>query len=421
MYWTITPTVILWLFENHSGIDLLTYLDADLYFYSSPDPIFEELNSHSILIHEHRFSHEQAFLEKYGKYNVGLLCFQNDANGIGALTWWRERCIEWCYARLENGKYGDQLYLNNWPTLFKKVVVVKNIGVGVGPWNHIQYRFSFDPNSNNLLVNGVPVVFYHFHALTFVEPGLVIPSRYVTNPQRLDILRLCFLPYINALCKIIEKIRTLLPDFTFGLTNKGVLNDKHTFLAKRDINLILKHQGIPQCMIPLDGEWNCYCSSKLTDFSIHVDRINNLVNANRVEEAFSALSQALNEFPDSPDLLVIRAELENQAVNREKALETLFCIIKRCPNHYTALNDIGAIYWEAGETEHGMKYMKKAFSINSYDRDVVLNLHNMLISKAEYSNAESVLADYLQAHKDDSEMSLLLKNMRDLNGIGRVE
>jgi hypothetical protein len=94
-YWTTTPSIILNILNRYEEIDILTYLDADLYFYSSPDPIFEELDSHSILIHEHRFSPSMAYLGKSnGKYNVGLLSFRNDDAGILALQWWRERCLE---------------------------------------------------------------------------------------------------------------------------------------------------------------------------------------------------------------------------------------------------------------------------------------------------------------------------------------
>jgi O-antigen biosynthesis protein len=53
-YWTLTPTVILRILEQHPTIDVLTYLDSDLYFFSSPAPIFEELGAGSIHTDSHR-------------------------------------------------------------------------------------------------------------------------------------------------------------------------------------------------------------------------------------------------------------------------------------------------------------------------------------------------------------------------------
>ena len=231
-YWTLTPIIIRFILERYPFIDILTYLDADIFFSSSPDPIMEELGTNSVLIHEHRFPSEQAFLRKYGIYNVGLLCFRNDTNGLNVLKWWGERCIEWCYARLEDGRYGDQLYLDHWPETFNGVAVLKNIGAGVAPWNHIQYTFS-QVESGRVFVNDLPLVFYHFHSLTFVEPDILIPSMYLTNPLTLDLLNYCFVPYANKLHRSINRVLEVFPEYRFGLFREQILNEKHTFIARR--------------------------------------------------------------------------------------------------------------------------------------------------------------------------------------------
>src|SRR5947209_2795057 len=41
-YYTCTPDLPLFLFDRHPEIDLLTYLDADLYFFDDPQPVFDE-------------------------------------------------------------------------------------------------------------------------------------------------------------------------------------------------------------------------------------------------------------------------------------------------------------------------------------------------------------------------------------------
>lgn len=137
-YWTLTPTVILRLLDRYPQIAAITYLDADLYFFSSPQPIFDEFDSHSILIHEHRFYEAFKPAAIFGRFNVGLLCFRRDASALEALRWWRDRCNEWCYKRLEDGRFGDQLYLEDWPERFNGVRVLEHIGAGVAPWNCMQ-------------------------------------------------------------------------------------------------------------------------------------------------------------------------------------------------------------------------------------------------------------------------------------------
>ncbi len=338
-YWTLTSTIILRILEGYPEIDVLTYLDGDLFFYSSPDPMFEELGEQSILIHEHRFSRAQASLEIYGKYNVGLLCFRNDSNAIEALNWWREKCIEWCYARLEDGKYADQRYLNDWPSRFKHVVVLENIGAGVGPWNHIQYDFSVDSQNNNVMVNDLPLVFYHFHSLAIMDPRIIIPSKYMINLFTKKILRLCFLPYLKSLSLQIEKVHTILPDFHFGLINSNAIDSFQTFLAKEGVNAVLKKASVPQCRIPLDDAWDCYCSEQLNEFSMHITNIEGLIQNKRLQQALSSVSEALTEFPGSADFLSMQAILLNQGSKGREALNELLKAYPNCARIHLYLGD----------------------------------------------------------------------------------
>jgi len=55
-YFTCTSAICSFIFDNYSDIKLLTYLDADLYFFSSVEPIFKELKDYSIGIIDHKFN-----------------------------------------------------------------------------------------------------------------------------------------------------------------------------------------------------------------------------------------------------------------------------------------------------------------------------------------------------------------------------
>jgi hypothetical protein len=44
--------------------------------------------------------------------------------------------LKWCFAKLEDGKFGDQMYLDEWPTKHKDIVHVANPPDRfIAPWN----------------------------------------------------------------------------------------------------------------------------------------------------------------------------------------------------------------------------------------------------------------------------------------------
>jgi len=130
--WTCTAPLILFVIQNEPKANLVAYLDADLFFYSNSQPIYDELGDGSILIVGHRFSAQyQAWERTSGVYNVSMVVFRRDRDGLQCLTWWKERVIEACGLDPEAGLCGDQKYLDDWPTRFRNVVVLQHKG---GDW-----------------------------------------------------------------------------------------------------------------------------------------------------------------------------------------------------------------------------------------------------------------------------------------------
>jgi hypothetical protein len=81
---------------------------------------------------------------------------------------------------VEDGKYGDQKYLENWPKRFDGVVVLKHKGANLAPWNVEDYSISL--RNGQVMVDNDPVIFYHFSGLRQVRPwlyqsGLMLPAR----------------------------------------------------------------------------------------------------------------------------------------------------------------------------------------------------------------------------------------------------
>jgi hypothetical protein len=178
-YFTCSPSWIRDCLSRLPDGEVITYLDADLYFYSSPVPLFDELGNNSILIIGHRFPPQLKHLEKYGVYNVGFLSFRRDSNGCECLKWWRERCIEWCFDRLEGEKFADQKYLDDWPSRFAQVVVAQHKGANLAPWNWAGYNIRI--NDGYAMVNGEPLIFYHFHGLKLLNRWIYLTAVDASN------------------------------------------------------------------------------------------------------------------------------------------------------------------------------------------------------------------------------------------------
>jgi len=205
-YFTCTAALPLYIMRQRQDAKLVTYLDADLFFFASPDPLFDELGTGSVAIVGHRFPPSLKDREKYGLYNVGWLSFRRDSYGLACLEWWRARCIEWCYDRVEEGRFADQKYLDDWPTRFPGVVTLSHPGANLAPWNIENHSLSFD--SSRMMVDGKPLIFFHFHGLKQIGRWLYDPGwkEYGVNPSR-TLHKWIYLPYIRVLRQVGRSIR----------------------------------------------------------------------------------------------------------------------------------------------------------------------------------------------------------------------
>lgn len=173
-FFTLSPVMPLYLFEKFPEIDILAYMDADLYFYNSPQPLYDELGESSILIIEHRFPEKIRWREKFGRFNVQFQLYRRDAACLKCLEWWREKCIEWCYDKFDGERFADQKYLDKWPEMFENVIVSKINAAGVAPWNWYNYDITVDDKNNNLTIDGENLIFYHFQGFKVLKKHLLV-------------------------------------------------------------------------------------------------------------------------------------------------------------------------------------------------------------------------------------------------------
>jgi len=207
--WTCTSFVIGYVLDTYK-LSEVTYLDADLYFFNKPSILLDEFrdSDKSVMITEHRYTPEYDQSATSGIYCVQFMTFKADQYGIRVLQWWQERCLEWCYARIEDGKFGDQKYLDDWTERFACVHVLQHPGGGVAPWNVQQYNVDLERNigDNN-------IVFYHFHNLKMLSTNKFDMGTYRLREKDVEYI---YYPYIDALKKTLHLVQE---EYNVGFTS----------------------------------------------------------------------------------------------------------------------------------------------------------------------------------------------------------
>lgn len=198
--WTCGPSVIYHFLISYK-LPNITYLDSDLYFVGNPQIAFDEIGDRSIAITEQRVSEDRA--KQVGRYCVQFMYFKNDKEGLAALTWWRDACIDWCYQRFEGDRYGDQKYLDRFPEKYKSLCIFENIGVGIAPWNTYNYRYTATH-----VIDGekqYPSVFFHMHGLTFSTKNSVLNVDSINYDMRGEPLRYFYQPYAELMKDVVTR------------------------------------------------------------------------------------------------------------------------------------------------------------------------------------------------------------------------
>ncbi len=235
--WTLASCFTWYVMTKFEAIKQITYLDADLLFYSSPEEIFKEIGDSSIAIIEHRFSTPFKNLEVNGKYCVEWNSFRRDEEGMKCLETWKNQCLEWCYYKLEDGKMGDQKYLDDWPFKYSSCHIIKNTGAGIAPWNYSQYEIRIE--DNKIKVNGDNLIFYHFHQFQIFKNNKFfrLGEIYTSHKKEPESI---YNFYEKEILKSLTKIRDINPDFEDGIKKRNVLFSEiiKVYLPRRVKNLI---------------------------------------------------------------------------------------------------------------------------------------------------------------------------------------
>ena len=149
------------------------YFDPDIVVLNRLDPILARYESASILLTPHLTEPEaamEAILDneicalQHGIFNLGFLGVRNSAEGRRFADWWANRLVHFCLDDIPHGLFTDQRWIDLVPAFFDDYAVLRDPGYNVCTWNltHRQVEGSLE---GGLIVNGRPLIFYHFSGL----------------------------------------------------------------------------------------------------------------------------------------------------------------------------------------------------------------------------------------------------------------
>lgn len=227
--WTLTPFSPKFVFDEDQTAKRVTYLDADTWFLGDPKAIFDELEASgkNVLITEHAYADEYDQTSTAGKYCVQFMPFERAKSEV-VRQWWEDRCVEWCFARVEDGRFGDQRYLDDWPVRFAESVhVLEQKQLLQAPWNASKF-------------DGQEAVLFHFHGVRLGQAATIVTDDFYKIPEATRAR--IYLPYFEDLNRALRSIESIGRDIPVqtrerrasqAQRNTGLLSALQLFLGKR--------------------------------------------------------------------------------------------------------------------------------------------------------------------------------------------
>jgi hypothetical protein len=160
--WTITPRAVREVMARVPSGSVVTYVDADVWLLGDPSSILDEFtrSGAATMVMSHGFSPQYDKGNENGRYVVQFLPFLTP-QGLPIVEDWEARCLSSCSTDTSDGHFGDQTYLDDWPSTFGSLVAEsRHPGRVLAPWSMDRFPVS-------------EAVAFHFHGLRLLGQGRV--------------------------------------------------------------------------------------------------------------------------------------------------------------------------------------------------------------------------------------------------------
>ncbi|MDP2136962.1 MAG: glycosyltransferase [Candidatus Didemnitutus sp.] len=180
--------------------ELLTYLDASQFFFSSPQPVYDQIGEASVAIVPFRYSANFVDHARRGQFSTGWISFRHDSTGLACAAAWADECAAWCFTLLETSRYAEQKYLEQWPTRHAGTVILDLPGLDAAPWNIADAQLI--ATDQGPLINDRTLICYNFSGVTHLTLRLYDPGLQKFDVAPSTALRThVYLPYLHQLTK----------------------------------------------------------------------------------------------------------------------------------------------------------------------------------------------------------------------------
>lgn len=209
----IKPLCFEYLFDAE-GYGSATYLDPDIYCFSSFDPVYARLESHSIVLSPHILTIEERYGGDLwenlflwaGSYNLGFLALRNSGPARKLLRWWAGVLRDECFVDNRRFTATDQKWMVFAPMFFdaSELHIDRDMGIDAAPWNFYEREFFeregrvWVRNRIDPAVEPTPLMFVHYSNYKYSELLRGVVKHYNLKREYAD-LPLVFDPYVAAL------------------------------------------------------------------------------------------------------------------------------------------------------------------------------------------------------------------------------
>lgn len=251
--WVCQPLICEFVLDRFR-VDMVTYLEADSLFFSNPEALFEEIGGKSVSLVPHNFSSRFDNEATAGKFCVQFNAFRNDGPAREVLAYWKEWCFK--YDKSAPTVYPGQTSLDDWPDRFASVRVVRHPGAGVAPWNIRGYELTAVGTTPH--VNGLPVVFYHYHQYGRYKSGAHELGSYPLTRQVIDLLYRAYVEEIRqaeAAVRMTDGAFSYRREYADNCTLAEVLRSKSPDSVTRYLK-VLKRRALRRYNVYSDGHFS---------------------------------------------------------------------------------------------------------------------------------------------------------------------